>query len=141
MRGGDFDAGIMTTGPGRVTAKMREIELKGRDATQKENDMYSTLEIVREANARGIEFLPVEIYSSDAVRFMPENGSIRPPLTSVKGLGESVARSITAAREKGPFISVEDMRERAGTPKGILEALEGFGALGNMPKTSQMTLF
>jgi DNA polymerase-3 subunit alpha (Gram-positive type) len=140
-RGGDFDAGVMTSGPAQVTAKMREIELKGRDATQKESDMYATLEIVREANARGIDFRPVDVYASDATRFLPENGSIRPPLTAVKGLGESVARSIAAAREKGPFISVDDMRERAGTPKGILEVLDSFGALGNMPKTSQMTLF
>jgi DNA polymerase-3 subunit alpha (Gram-positive type) len=141
VRGGDFDAAVMTNGMERVKAKMREIELKGREASQKESDMYSLLEIVREAAARGFEFLPVDIYKSDAVRFLPEDGKIRPPLTAVKGLGESVARSIAAAREKGTFISMDDLRDRGGASKSIVEELESFGALSGLPKTSQMSLF
>jgi DNA polymerase-3 subunit alpha (Gram-positive type) len=141
VRGGDFDAEVMTSGMERVRAKMREIELKGREATQKENDMYSTLEVVRELLARGFTFLPVDIYKSDPVRFLPEDGMLRPPLTSVKGLGESVARSVAAAREKGAFISVDDLQTRGGVSKSVSELLGNFGALGNMPKTSQITFF
>ena len=141
VRGGDFDASVMAGGPEHLLPKMREIELKGRDATQKESDMYSILEIVREVYARGFGFLPVDIYKSDAVRFLPEDGKIRPPLTGVKGLGESVARSIAAAREKGSFISVDDLQTRGGVSKSIIEILDGFGALRGMPRTSQMTFF
>ena len=141
VRGGDFDAEVMAQGIERIKAKMREIDLKGREATQKESDIYSILEIVREVLARGFEFLPVDIYKSDAVKFLPEDGKLRPPLNSVKGLGESVALSIVAAREKGAFISVDDLQTRGGGSKTVIEILDSFGALGNMPKSSQVSLF
>jgi len=85
--------------------------------------------------------LPVDIYKSDAVKFLPEDGKLRPPLNSVKGLGESVALSIVAAREKGAFISVDDLQTRGGGSKTVIEILDSFGALGNMPKSSQVSLF
>ena len=141
VRGADFDTAVMSGGPDRIRPKMREIELKGRDATQKENDLYNTLEVVREVYARGFEFLPVDIYKSDPVRFLPEDGKLRPPLTSVKGLGESVARAIAAAREKGAFLSVDDFQSRGGVSKTVVELLDGFGALAGMPRTSQLTFF
>ena len=141
VRGGDFDAALMSGGPDRIQPKMREIELKGRDASQKENDLYNTLEIVREVYARGFEFLPVDIYKSDPVRFLPEDGKLRPPLTSVKGLGESVARTVAAAREKSAFLSVDDLQSRGGVSKTVVETLDGFGALAGMPRTSQLTFF
>ncbi|ADU27151.1 PolC-type DNA polymerase III [Ethanoligenens harbinense] len=141
VRGGDFDAEIMTRGVERVVDKMKEIAQKGRDATQKESDMHAMLEIVREIYARGIPFLTVDIYRSDPVRFLPQEGKIRPPLTSVKGLGESVARSIAAAREQGKFLSMEELQSRGGASKTVVESLESFGALAGMPRTSQMTFF
>ncbi|MFT9076300.1 PolC-type DNA polymerase III [Ethanoligenens sp.] len=141
VRGGDFDAESMTRGVERVREKMREIAQKGRDATQKENDMHAMLEIVREIYARGIEFLSVDIYQSDPVRFLPQEGKIRPPLSSVKGLGESVARSIAEARKQGKFLSMQELQSRGGASKTVVESLESFGALAGMPRTSQMTFF
>jgi DNA polymerase-3 subunit alpha (Gram-positive type) len=141
VRGGDFDASVVTTNVEAVQAKMKEIQLKGREATQKENDMFSTLEIVREVYARGIIFLQVDIYKSDAVNFSVEDGMIRPPLISLKGLGESVARSISAEREKEKFMSIEDLQSRGGASKTVVELLQACGAIENLPKTSQITFF
>jgi DNA polymerase-3 subunit alpha (Gram-positive type) len=141
VRGGDFDSQVMTRGPETVLAKMHEIEAKGRDASTKENDMYTTLEIVREVYARGYVFLPVDIYRSAATDFAVEDGKIRPPLTSLKGLGESVARGVVTARDGGKFISREDLQTRGGVSKGVLEILDTYGALEGMPKSSQMSFF
>jgi DNA polymerase-3 subunit alpha (Gram-positive type) len=141
VRGGDFDAEIVLRGKDAVKAKMREITEKGKTATTKEIDLYNTLEIVNEAYARGIGFLPVDIYKSDAVRFTVDNGKIRPSLNSLKGLGETAAKNIAAAREKGAFVSQYDLSERGGVSKSVIALLEQAGALGDMPKTSQITFF
>ncbi|HEX2938161.1 MAG TPA: PolC-type DNA polymerase III [Ruminiclostridium sp.] len=141
VRGGDFDAGVVLGGKESVKSKMVEIINKGKEATAKELDLVTILEIVNEAYARGIEFLPVDVYKSDAVKFIVEDGKIRPPLNSLKGLGESAAKSIMAAREKGPFISQDDLSARGAASKSVVELLNLAGALGNMPKTSQMTFF
>ncbi len=141
VRGGDFDAGVVLGGRDAVNARMTETINKGKEATAKELDEVTTLEIVREALARGINFLPVDVYKSDAVRFLTEDGKIRPPLNSLKGLGESAAKSIAAARGKGRFISQDDLSTRGGASKSVVELLEKAGALGDMPKTSQITFF
>lgn len=141
VRGGDFDAGVVLGGKESVKAKMREIAEKGKTATTKELDLATTLEIVNEVYARGIGFLPVDVYKSDAVRFLVEDGKIRPPLNSLKGLGENAAKSIVAAREGGPFISQDELSARGGASKSVVELLGQAGALGEMPKTSQMTFF
>lgn len=141
VRGGDFDASVMTRGVEPVQQKIREIGLKGKEASAKEGDMLATLEIVRELYARGFSFLPVDVYRSDPVRFLVEDGKIRPPMTSLKGLGESVARGIAKARQQGEFISVDDMQTRGGVGKGVVEILNTYGALAGMPKTSQMSFF
>lgn len=141
VRGGDFDAGLVLGGREAVKAKMVEVINKGKEATAKELDLVTTLEIVNEAFARGIGFLPVDVYKSDATKFLVEDGKIRPPLNSLKGLGESAAKNITAARVNGPFISQDDLSVRGGASKSVVELLAVAGALGNMPKTSQMTFF
>lgn len=141
VRGGDFDVESVLKGRGAVKAKMKEIIDKGKEATAKEADMCTTLSIANEAMARNIEFMPVDIYKSDALRFLVEDGKIRPPLNSLKGLGESAAKNIAEARRAGPFISVDELQSRGGASKSVVEILEVAGALGKMPKTSQMTFF
>lgn len=141
VRGGDFDSVVVLKGIDAVKAKMREVEMKGREATQKETDLYNILDVVREAIARGIKFLPVDIYKSDPTKFSVEDGCIRPPLTSLKGLGDSVAKSIAEARKNGPFISQDDLQSRGGVSKTVVEMLSVCGAAGNLPKSSQISFF
>lgn len=141
VRGGDFDSSVVLKGIDAVKAKMREIEMKGREATQKESDLYNILDVVREVVARGIKFLPVDLYQSDPNKFSVQDGCIRPPLTSMKGLGESVAKSIAEARQKGPFISQDDLQSRGSVSKTVVEMLCACGAAGNLPKSSQISFF
>ena len=89
-----------------------------------------------------MKFDRMDLYESDAIKFKVTENGLRPPLASLKGVGESAAKSIAAARDKNlPFISQEDLRQRAGIGRSVIEALANIGALGDLPETNQIDLF
>lgn len=142
VRSEDFDAAIVAQGREAVRRRMNEISMKGKEASAKEEASYSTLQIVNEMLARGIEVLPVDLYKSDAKKFLVEDGKIRLPFGSLSGVGGSAASSLAAARETGgPYISIDEVQTRAKVSKSVIQTLADAGALQGMPESSQMTLF
>nr|WP_317412394.1 PolC-type DNA polymerase III [uncultured Solibaculum sp.] len=142
VRGGDFDAEAAVSGKAMVRRRMDEIKAKGKEATAKEQDLFANLQIVQEILARGIQFLPVHLYKSDAKRYLVEDGNIRLPFGSLKGIGGAAADALQAARDSvTSFISIEDLQQKAGVSKSVVETLNAFHALDGLPETSQMTLF
>ncbi|MBQ4516203.1 MAG: helix-hairpin-helix domain-containing protein, partial [Clostridia bacterium] len=121
-------------------AAMREIAAKP-DATQKDKNVITILEVCNEMYARGIEFLPIDLYKSHGKKFLEENGAIRPPLNTIMGLSDAVADSIIEARKDGEFISVEDLMRRAKLGKSMIEKLKEYEVLNDLPDTSQVSLF
>ena len=93
-----------------------------------------------EMYCRGIRMLPLDLYRSDAERFVIEGEHLRCPFTSVSGFPISAANSICAAREAGEFTSVEDLRERAHLGDSALDVLKTQGALNALPQSSQIDL-
>ena len=138
---GGFDAEIAGRGLGAVKAYMAEVDKKGVAASQKEKDTYDIFQLVVEFMARGFKFLKVDYKLSAATAFLPENGAVRMPFSSLPGLGISAAESIVNEREKEPFSSVEEMRTRCGLSKSIIELLRKNGALTGLEETDQMSLF
>ena len=134
VRGGAIDAVAAVQGKAAVKKKMEEIKLKGNDKTAKDESTYIVLQIVIEMLARGIEFLPVDIYKSDARIYKIEDGKIRLPFGAVDGIGENAAVSLAKAREDGggDFLSYDDLMARAGVGKSVCEALKNAGALGDI---------
>ena len=119
-------------------------ELRSKPAlTAKEEDLLVTMEAVYEFNLRGFEFAPMSLYESDATKFLIRDGKLLPPFVAISGLGESAAWNLVACREGGrEFVSVEELS--AACPKVSqthLEQLRNMGALGEMPDSSQMSLF
>jgi DNA polymerase-3 subunit alpha (Gram-positive type) len=142
VRGEDFDGAVVIQGKEAVQRKMSEINRKGKEATAKDNASYATLQIVNEMLARGIEVLPVDLYQSDATRYLVEDGKIRLPFGSIAGVGEAAATSLAQARESGgPYISIDDVQTRSKVSKAVIESLQACGALTGLPQSSQMTLF
>lgn len=143
VRGGAIDAVAAVQGKAAVKKKMEEIKLKGNDKTAKDESTYIVLQIVIEMLARGIEFLPVDIYKSDARIYKIEDGKIRLPFGAVDGIGENAAIALAKAREDGggDFLSYDDLMARAGVGKSVCEALKNAGALGDMPESNQISLF
>ena len=141
IRADAFDSEIMCHGVERVKNKMKEIELAGKAATKKDQDTYGVLEIVLEMYERGLNFLPIDLYESDAVKFKVEVDGIRPPLNSIPGLGTVAAQGIQEARQEGEFMSIDDMKIRAKVGKSTIEMLEKAGCLEGMSQSNQMSLF
>ncbi|MCD7844269.1 MAG: PolC-type DNA polymerase III [Oscillospiraceae bacterium] len=138
-----FDAAMMTGGLNQVRQKIKELKAATK-LTGKEEELYTSLEMVYEFYMRGFEFAPIDLYKSDAFKFLPEGDKmLRVPFVAVSGLGDTAAMDLARAREeKDSFVSVEELA--AACPKvssAHIEALRKLGAFGDMPETSQMTLF
>lgn len=141
VRADDFDASIMMKDRDTIRKKIKEYEKMGNEATQKEKNVLTILEVVNEMYAREIRFLPIDLHESDAYKFEILQGSIRPPLMAIQGLGGQAAQSIVEARKHGRFISVEDLRIRAKVSKTVIEVLKQEGCLDGMPESSQVSFF
>ena len=141
IRADAFDSDIMCHGVDRVKNKMKEIELMGKAATKKDQDTYSVLEIVLEMYERGFDFLPIDLYESDAVKFKVTPEGIIPPLNSIPGLGTVAAQGIQEARKDGEFMSIDDMKIRSKVGKSVVEMLTNAGCLKGMSQSNQMSLF
>ncbi len=138
---GGFDAQIVMGGLSRIDATLKEIEEKGNEATQKEAEQVTTLLLVKESLLRGVRYLPVNLYKSDAKYFLPENGCIRMPFSSIGGLGETAANKIVQIRDEGEIFSIEELRTRGGLSKAIIELLRSCGALEGLSETNQLSFF
>ena len=90
---------------------------------------------------RGLEFLPADLYESDAFKFLKVDGKIRLPLNAFQGVGNSAAQNICDARADGDFMSVDDLKTRAKLTKTVIEVLGENGCLKGLPETSQLSLF
>ena len=138
---GGFDAVLMTNGIESVKANIAAIE-GNENATDKDEDLLTTLEVVYEFYLRGFEFAPMDIYKCHATKFLMEDGKILPPFVAISGLGESAAWDIMEGRKGKEFLSVEEFA--AACPKVSkthLQMLKDAGAFGDLPDTSQITLF
>ena len=137
----------MLGSPEELDAEMNRIDkLNKFERTAKDDDTYTLLELVYEMRARGIDFLPVDLYKSCADEFLIQDGKIRPPFNRLPGVGGAAAETLYAACKEAveknkPFISVEDLKQRAGAGSGTIEQLRLAGALRGLPETSQVSLF
>jgi len=136
-----FDAGVVMKGRSFVCKTIDELKEKGRDASQKEASMLDSLLLANEYMARGYEFLPVDLYKSDAKLFLPENGAIRLPFGALPGVGESAALSLQNSRGEGEYLSIEELKQRSSVTKAVMEVLEENGVLAGLSETNQLTLF
>ncbi len=137
----EFDSETILKGAGAVLAKMELIEAKGKNATKKEEDEVTVLEVAYEMYARGYEFAPAEIGKSHATRFLAADGKVLLPFVALSGVGESAAKAIASEFEKKPFLSIDDMRNRAKLNKTAIEALMNHGVLADIPESDQISLF
>ena len=141
IRAKQFDSDAMCHGAQTVKNKMKEIDLAGNLAANKDKEMYPVLELVLEMNERGIEFLPVDLYKSHHSKFLVEDDGLRPPLSAINGFGPVDAENLYNAAKKGKFMSISDMQIRSKIGKVAVETLRNAGCLKGMSESNQMSLF
>ena len=141
VRAKAFDASECCAGLDAVKRRIHEIE-NNKDATAVEQDLMTTLEVCYEFYLRGFHFDTIDIYRSDATKFLVTDGGLLPPFVSVRGLGESAALDTVEKRKGRQFISIEEFALCCNKlSKTHIEQLRELGAFAGMPDTSQISLF
>ncbi|MDL4840100.1 PolC-type DNA polymerase III [Aquibacillus rhizosphaerae] len=141
VRAGDFDLDVMVKGSSVIRKRVEDILAKGNDASPKEKNLSTVLELALEMNERGYSFQKVDLYRSSATDFIVDGDSLIPPFNAVDGLGTNAALNIVKAREEGEFLSKEDLRLRSRISKTVLEYLDNHGCLEGMADKNQLSLF
>lgn len=139
VRADDFDADIMVGD--KVSQNIQEYEAIGSDANAKEKNILTILEMCNEMQKRGFQFLPVDLYKSDANKFLMEENALRMPFTAIKGLGATAAETIVEARQEKEFFSKEDILRRTKISKTILEQMDQMGCTAGLPNSEQVELW
>lgn len=143
VRGEDLDGAVIMQGHTAVKDRLSQIKHKisVHEASVKDTAEYSSLQIINEMMARGIEVLPIDIYKSEAKMFKVEDGKIRLPFSVLSGVGESAAIALAEAGKNNEYLSIEDMQVKSKASKSVIETLRSVGVLSSLPESSQISLF
>ena len=141
VRAQDFDIVAMSQGKEMIKQRMKEIRDKGNDASTKEVNLLTVLELANEMCERGFNFKMVDIEKSDAVNFVIEGDSLIAPFRSIPGLGLNVANKIVESRQEQPFISKKDLATRGKVSKTLIDYMTENKVLDDLPDENQLSLF
>ena len=139
----DFDIEVMIKGYDAIKARINEIINKGYDASNKENGILECLKLALEMTARGLKFGNIDLKKSNSMTFGidEDNKTLIPPFRAIDGLGDVVAKTIVEEREKGEFLSIDDLQKRGKVSSTLIEKMRMMGILDNMDESSQLSLF
>jgi len=142
IRCDDFDVDSMIKGETAIRAKIEEIQNKGFEATNKETNTLDVLNVALEMTCRGFSFKNIDIEKSHSKYFLiDDETSLRLPFRALDGLGVQVCNQIVTEREKGKYISIEDLQNRGKVNTSAIDKLRVLGVLKDLPESSQLSLF
>ena len=141
VRADEFDADLITQGLGKCRETIKEISNKGNNASPKEKNLLTILEIAVEMYCRNIPLRKVNLWESDSTRFLVTPQGILPPFSSLQGVGKSAAAGIESLRDKGLINSVQDLQSQGKLSKTVVEVLGQHGCLQGLPDKNQLSLF
>lgn len=138
----DVDVEVMIKGYTAIRERIVEIQEKGYEASNKENGQAESLKLALEASARGIKFLNVDLYKSEATVWVVNNDKeIYPPFSAIDGLGETVAKYIVEERNKRSFMSIEELQKRTKMSSAIVDKMRMMDIFDGMDESNQLSLF
>ncbi|CAM4032668.1 PolC-type DNA polymerase III [Lederbergia lenta] len=141
VRAEDFDLDAMVRGSETIRARIQEINAKGLEASTKEKNLMTVLELALEMCERNYQFQRVDLYRSSATEFIIDGKTLIPPFNSIPGLGTNAALNIVNSRVDGEFLSKEDLQQRGKVSKTVIEYLDNHGCLESLPDQNQLSLF
>ncbi len=143
VRGDDIDYEAAVGGAAVARAHMNEVKRRLKEEKNaKDEDVLVSLQLVNEMLVRGYEFLPIELGKSRGSSYIVEDGKVRLPFSSLKGLGGAAADALEKATLNGQeYLSIEELQQASGVSNAILDRLRQVGALGDLPESSQVSFF
>ena len=141
IRASAFSYEIMCLGREKLEYHLADYKKRADTLSKKEQDTLRDMRIVQEMYARGVDFLPLDIYTAKARHFQVVGDKLMPSINSIDGLGEKAADSIEEAAKDGKFLSKEDFRNRTKVSKTICDLMEELGILKGLPESNQLSLF
>ncbi len=140
IRAGGFDYELMCMGKSKCEQHIKEFKAKDNpSATDKE--VLIALRLVQEMYARGFDFLPMDLYQSDARYFKIVDGKLLPPFNVISGMGDKAAEQLAIAASQGKFLSQDDIKERGKISQTTLDLMVELGIIKDLPKSNQLSLF
>lgn len=142
-RAAAFDVEAFMAGEKGIERKLDQIADLGKEATVRDAELETVLQIALEMTKRGFSFRPINIHESLATEFkiVDAGQALLIPFIALESLGEAAAKSVVEAREIKPFLSKEDVKTRTKLTKTLLERLDELGAMDDLMEESQMSLF
>lgn len=141
VRADEFDIELIVQGKEACRQAIEEIERKGKEATAKEKNIVTILELAVEMYCRGITLRKVDLWESQATNFLLTPTGLLPPFTALQGLGDSAAHNLVTLRKEHGIGSIEDLSTQAKLSKTIIELLKTHGSLEGLPESNQFSLF
>lgn len=141
IRADAFSYEIMCQGKDKLNYYIQDYKSRQDKLSKKEQDTMKDMKIVQEMYARGLEFLPIDIYQAKATKFRIMDGKLMPPLSSIDGMGDKAAEAVELASKDGKYLSKDDFRQRTKASKTVIDKMAELGLLGDLPESNQLSLF
>ncbi len=141
IRADAFSYEIMCQGKDKLNYYIEDYKHRQDSLSKKEQDTMKDMKIVQEMYARGLEFMPIDIYEAKATRFRIIDGKLMPPLSSIEGMGDKAAEAVELASKDGKYLSKDDFRQRTKASKTVIDKMDELGLLGDLPESNQLSLF
>ena len=140
IRASAFNYELMCLGKERLERYMADYKRRSNELTKKEQDILKDMKIVQEMYARGIEFMPLDIYRAKAHHFQIIDGKLMPSFSTIDGLGDKAADAVVEAVKDGPFLSRDDFKSRCKVSQTVIDLMADLGLFGDLPISNQISL-
>ncbi len=127
-----------------VVDRKNEIErlMNKNQEDPKDRQEYKILEVLEEAYLRGVSVRSPKLHQSAPNQFtIEEDNVLRAPFVTVSGLGGKVAETIEEALQDREFSSIEDVKNRTGINKNVIEEARGIDFFEELPEEENIDLF
>ena len=141
IRADAFSYEIMCQGKDKLNYYMQDYKKRSDTLSKKEQDVMKDMKIVQEMYARGFEFVPIDLYKAKAKMFQIVDGKLMPSFASIEGMGDKAAEAVEEAGKDGPYLSLDDFRQRTKVSKTVIDLMHELGLFGDLPESNQLSLF
>ena len=141
IRADAFSYELMCQGKEKLNYYIKDYQKRSDFLSNKEQDTLKDMRLVQEMYARGLEFMPIDLYRAKAKKFLIVDGKLMPSFASIEGMGEKAAEAVEIASQDGPYLSLDDFRQRTKVSKTVIDLMADLGLFGDLPQSNQLSLF